>query len=576
MSIISRQRCPRDTKRHPGARRSRAIGSMDPISRNAPSRVTKTMVLRNVLIGLLLLSFAACGDFHGPWEYYPEEREVYTGIYTYGYVMADEEPEICFSKVYELDESSAENFAFYDSARVTVQGKFSKVSGETDAVVELSPYDEKPNCFHSAEYRGIVGQSYSMEAYFVWDSSGHKAKSTYKAVATVPSPVKIKGLSVPQQNGSYKWMPYDEKNPKFSIKFLEFPMDMEFVKCALDYDKSVRGVLAVLNYDMENSESQNTTLNNMFKGMMKADSTGYRGIALHDPLEKSQNLGFTAYQKVGSYNALDTAYLTNMMLPLGEVTVDLYSTDAAYIDYIDKVKGSVEDSRVVPESNIENGMGVFSGMSKAVVSLYVKGDGVDMEHIAWSNCDKKEGDNSDSWDSRGCRLYQDVACAGIPVKSIDARGLLEENKNAYTYYEYSSYEKTSETCYASHVKAAMMLDTVSWSVFLPDTINAEAKSEAYADGLKRYCVASNFKSNKIADCAKLKKECLESSERNNCKEYLWNWCADRGWDIGENGYEQCRSALVSRYHLEEVKSSIIQREVREICDYYKPSICKNW
>ena len=56
-----------------------------------------------------ILSFVllvAC-DFHGPWEYYPEEREVYTGIYTYGYVMARENPYVCFSKVYQLDEASS-------------------------------------------------------------------------------------------------------------------------------------------------------------------------------------------------------------------------------------------------------------------------------------------------------------------------------------------------------------------------------------------------------------------------------------------------------------------------------------
>ena len=535
-------------------------------------RATESMLFALVMIVGLLL--AACGDFHGPWEYYPEERDVYTGIYTYGYVVAGEDPEICFSKVYRLDETSAENFAFYDSARVTVRGKFD-VDGETaEKTVELSHSSEKPNCFYSAGYNGIVGESYAMEAYFEWDSSGHKAKSTYKAVAAVPSAVKIKGLSLPQQNGSYKWAPYDEKNPRFSVDFLEFPMDMEFVKCALDYDKSVRGVLAVLNYGIENSESQNTTLNQMFKGMLDADSTGYRGIALHDPLERQQNLGFTAYQKIGGYNALDTAYLMNMMLPLGDASVDLYSTDAAYIDYIDKVKGSVEDSRVIPESNIENGMGVFSGMSKTTVYLHVNGDGVDLKHIAYKNCDNTEGDNSKSWDSRGCRLYQDVLCAGVSAEQLEVMGLLSANERAYEFYRDTVYNRNNKTCYASNVKAAMMLDTTRWSLFLPDSMPEKDKNNAYADGLKRYCVASNFESNNIADCSTLKKECLESSEKNDCKKYLWNWCADRGWDI--DYYGQCRSALVSRYYLEKQKSPVLAREVEVICKQDKPAICKNW
>ena len=73
-----------------------------------------------ILSSVLLV---AC-DFHGPWEYYPEEREVYTGIYTYGYVLAGGETNVCFSKVYELDEASSQDFAFYDSAYVTVSGLF--------------------------------------------------------------------------------------------------------------------------------------------------------------------------------------------------------------------------------------------------------------------------------------------------------------------------------------------------------------------------------------------------------------------------------------------------------------------
>jgi hypothetical protein len=410
-----------------------------------------------------------------------------------------------------------------------------------------------------------------LEAFFEWDSSGHKVSSRFKAQATVPSAVKVKGLSVPQQSGDYEWVPYDENHRTFEIEFLEFPMDMEFVKCALDYDKSVRGVLAVLNYDIDNEESQKTTINSMLEGFTEEDDEGYRGIAIHDPLERSLSLGFTANQKIADYNALDTAYLMNMYLPLGYSSVDLYSTDAAYIDYVNKVRASVSDSRIVPESNIENGMGVFSGMAKTRVLLRVKGDGVDMKHIAWRNCSNTEGDNSDSWDSRGCRLYQDVACSGEKMSyESDMEHL---NMNAYSYYRYDGYS-FSKTCYASNVKAAMMLDTTKWSVFLPDTIQEDDKLEAYADGLKRYCVASNFENNKLADCYDLYQQCMVSPDGNDCKNYLWLWCADRGWDL--YGYEQCRSALVSRYYLGKVKSSVYKREIQSVCRYDWNSMCENW
>ncbi len=528
---------------------------------------------------VIALVIAGC-DFHGPWDYYPEEREVYTGIYTYGYIISGESPDICFSKVYELDESSAENFAFYDSAYVAVTGRFATSSDkEVDTTVVLHSSERKPNCFRGDTYKGVEGESYTMEAFFKWDSSGHKAKSRFKAVATIPGAVKVKGVNAPKPDGSYEWIEYKEGEP-FTIDFLQFPRDMEFVKCAMDYEHSVRGVISVMNYDIQGAESQATTINKMFKGFTEEDSTGYRGIAIHDPLETSQNLGFTSNSKVADYYALDTLYLMNMMLPLGKVTVDFYATDAAYIDYEQKVRGSVSDSRVIPESNIENGMGVFSGMSKSSIELFVNGDGVSMKHIAWRNCDESRGQDSKSWDSRGCRLYQDIACSGIVTdEELFADGTLTPNnldslnKIAYGYFREGNY-KSVKTCYASSVKAAMMLDTVKWSIFLPDSVSEKEKDEAYGDGLKRYCVASNFKSNKIADCGELEEQCVVAPEKNNCKEYLWNWCADRNWDLS---YEQCGAALVSRFYIENVKSSILERTVKELCseDRYSRT-CKNW
>ena len=548
--------------------------------------------LRKGLCFLAVLLLVACSDFHGPWEYTPEERKIYTGIYTYGYVVENRDAEICFSKVYELNETAAEDFAFYDSAYVTLQGRFSRpFLGEIDTTIVL----HGENCFTHSGYEGIAGESYTMNAYFEWDSSGHHAKSRYKAVATIPNGVKIKGMNVPLRDGSYVWKANENyeidkdfgRSANFTVKFLEFPMDMEFFKCALEFDNTVGGVLSILNYGMENGESVKTTFNQMFKGMTDADSSGYRGISMHDPLETQQNYGYTLNRWIAGFNNLDTLYLMNMMLPLGEVSVDLYATDRAYVDYVEKVKESVSDSRIVPESNIENGMGVFTGVALSHVYLDVKGEGVSMSHVADYNCDNLEK----SWDSRGCRLFQDVACAGWS-NLHGYEDLISANAHAYEQYRDTVYNKDLKKCYASNVKAAMMLDTTKWSMFLPDSMNEKDRSNAYADGLKRYCAASGFESNHIADCSELEKECLEDPEKNNCKEYLWNWCADRGWPE----YDQCKSALVSRYYLMNQKSSILHREVEEICNEFRPgdvserladgkvkvklefktSICKNW
>ena len=550
-----------------------SLDNGDTISNGSCRRFLSSLVW--ILSSIIL---TAC-DFHGPWEYYPEEREVYTGVYTYGYVMAHGNPYVCFSKVYQLDETSSQDFAFYDSANVTVSGRFvfGGEAKELDTTAVLKPKSSNPNCFYTPYmFYGISGESYELSASFKWDSAGHTVQSTYKAIATIPNRVTVKGMNVPQQKGGYVWQENRSESNLFYVSFLEYPMDMEFVKAALDYDKTVRGVLSIMNYDIRGGESQNTTMNQMFKGMKDADDEGYRGIAMHDPLEEQQNLGFSSNRSVAGNKTLDTLYLMNMMLPIGTISVDLYSTDDAYVDYVEKVKQSVSDSRVVPKSNVKNGMGVFCGMAKTTINIEVSGDAVGFSHIAWSNCKDTEGDNADSWDSRACRLYQDVTCSGMPDEDVSLQGLQGANEKAPLYYRDSVYNRHVKACYASNVKAAMMLDTTKWSLFLPDSISEKAKANAYADGLKRYCVASNFESNKIADCSALENECLENPKKTNCKEYLWLWCADRGWDLDE--YEQCKSALVSRYYLQELKSSVLKREVENVCYGLgaEPKICENW
>jgi len=532
----------------------------------------------DILVGLLLvlsLLFCAC-DFHGPWDYYPEDRDVYAGIYTYGIIAAEDTSYVCFSKVYELDETASKDFAFYDSAFVVVENHTYIPDEDGNPYTDtLAPLKGNPNCFSREGFHGHEEHEYRMVAYFEWDSAGHRAKSTFEATATIPPAVKVTGINAPQQDGSYKWI--ENKDDSFEIDFIEFPFDMEFIKIALDYDKSVAGVLTILDYDYENGESMNTTINGMLGGLTETDDQGYTGISMHDPLESQVVMGYQVNTITAGMHSLDTLYGTNMMLTLGKNTVVFYATDEAYVDYNDKVLASQSDSRVVPESNIKNGMGVFSGVSKSSIALKVNGDGVDFSHIAEVNCANTKGDFADSWDFRGCRLFQDVFCAGIDKDDEEDwdGDWRRANSEAYTYYRRGLYHRrtsdTSKTCFASFVKAAMMLDTTKWSEFLPNNISKEDKDEAYADGLKRYCIASNFKNNSIADCGTLKEQCLESPEKNSCKEYLWMWCADRKWDMD---YEQCRAGLVSRYYLEEQKSSILEREVKAICKRDNFSLCQ--
>lgn len=505
----------------------------------------------------LAFLFTAC-DFQGPWSYYPEETEVYQGIYTFGYIVADESPYVCFSKVYGLTENSAENFAFYDSASVTVSGKFE--SG-VDSISLKSLYSEgNPNCFAGGpEYAGVSGESYTLNAVIKWDSADHKVTTEMKAVAKIPTKIHAKGVIPPSAIGNGTFVKNEYSYLQFD--FLEYPYDVLTYKIPMEYDESVRGIQMTLVYDnVDGGESMNTTMLNMLSAFLDPDTVGYLGMAMKRPEEKTASMGFETRRMLAGRNTLDTMEYPGMTMPVGKSTVRFYATDQAYVDYKNTVLEAIDDARVVPNSNVENGMGVFSGMLKDSIMLEIHSENfITYDYMKAVNCENlEEDDEVTPWDSRYCRLYQDRYC-------VDTLRSVEGDGKDFKVREHPA-------CYPSLVKLAMTLDTNKWSYFLPDALSSQKKNEAYADGLKRYCVASNFTSNKIADCKSLKEDCMVSLEKTNCKEYLWTWCSDRDWNIGE--YPQCGSALVSRYYLEDVESPILKREVDLWCDEHsKDSQC---
>ena len=547
MSIISSRHEVQGSRYE--ARGSRLEGSR---VRNALTRLSSLISFASLVLFPLL---AAC-DFQGPWSYYPEETEVYQGIYTFGYIVNGESPYVCFSKVYGLTESSAENFAFYDSAYVTVSGKFA--AGESEE--RLYPSDS-PNCFKAADHsEGVPGESYTLKARFDWDSAGHKVTTEMKAVAKIPTKIHAKGVVPPTPKGNGKFTKNDYQY--LSFNFLEYPYDVSTYKIPMEYDESVRGIQMTMVYDnVEGGESMNTTMMHMLSAFTDPDTAGYMGFSTKRPGENTATMGFTTRMMFGGTNTLDTMEYPGMTAPIGRSTIYFYATDQAYVDYQNTVLDAIEDSRVVPKSNVENGMGVFGGMLIDSLKLEIHAeDYITYDYMKAANCENYQEDDEDKpWDTKYCRLYQDRYC-------VDTTNCNDGDCVDFEVREHPA-------CYPSLVKLAMTLDTNRWSFFLPDTLPKEKKDEAYADGLKRYCVASNFKSNKIADCKKMHEDCQVNLEKTNCKEYLWTWCADRSWDIHE--YPQCGTALVSRYYLEEQNSPILRREVDAWCKKHPEDVqCK--
>ena len=509
----------------------------------------------------LVLPFVAC-DFQGPWSYYPEEREIYQGVFTFGYIEDGKQPVVCLNKLYALDEASAENFAFYDSAVVRVSGKFK--SGQSE--IELEPMLTDPNCFSTSEdFLGIKGEEYALSVTLEWDSAGKNVTSEYSATATIPEKFDLKGVNVPVGKNKYEWHPKDGK--PLVAKFLDYPLDMEIYKFAMEFDSKVGGVIMTMDYDNVNGgESMKTTINHMMSAFIDPDSMGFYGTSMKEPHETSTNLGFSQNMSLGGVNQLDSLMVPNFSFPIGKNVLHFYATDWAYYDYENYVIASFEDPRVVPRSNIENGMGVWTGLNHIEMEVEMQADEyVKYTYMAVASCDLETMETL-PWDTRACRLYQNVYCAGLQLTD-STQDLIEMNRNAYKEYASDSIVAEQVICYAPAIVAAMQLETPEWSAYLPDSITEDQKMDAYVDAVKRYCVASNFKSNSTVECEWEYESCQVESELTACKFYLWQWCSDRGWNLKD--LPQCGPALVSRYRLEKQKSSTLKKQVEAWCSAHK-------
>ncbi|HOG68896.1 MAG TPA: hypothetical protein PK366_05925, partial [Fibrobacteraceae bacterium] len=230
--------------------------------------------------------------------------------------------------------------------------------------------------------------------------------------------------------------------------------------------------------------------------------------------------------------------MLNASLPIGEMTIRFYATDQAYVDYINTMVNGNDDPRIMPISNVKNGMGVFSGMLKDEYTWIVEGFYYNYPDIKFKFC--REND----WDVAACRLAIHSICA-------------------------DSLYKHSE-CYAPAVQKAFENKDSSWSVYLPDTISLREKEIAYDDGLKRYCISSNFENTDLANCDEYKQKIQIEGKKNKEKELLWQWCADRHWNY--KFYPQCGTGLVSRYRLEKQKSKVLERVIRDWCNLHEEDV----
>lgn len=525
---------------------------------------SRRKTVRALLAAAVLALLPGC-DAQGPWEYYPEEVHVYRGVYTYGYVVKDERPVVCLSKLYALDEAAAESFAFYDSAKVTVSGRF---GGAGEKALALAPEAKRPNCFTSDEdATGLAGEEYALEVELLWDSAGHKVRSRYSAKGKVPERFAVKSVTIPLHGGGKEVRGNDHS--EIPMKVLEFPEDFSVMTAYADFSPDVGGTVIAIRYDSENGgEPTNTTLYNMLKGFLPdRDSLGYSSqISTYKPEETAVELTYQQNSIVAGVSSLDTIMATASMVAVGHNVFLFYATDWNYLDYNETLLRSFDDARVQPITNVEGGNGVFTGMTRD--SLLIEGQAdnyVPYSHMREQDCD------DDLRDTKFCRLAMESFCVDTLLKweyNNDSKKF-----DSITYLSPSSFAREYRTwysrCYSSLVTSALRFGYKADELF-PSAFWVNGREEiqreldsASAKGLRAFCFETGFVSKNKADCSVPEEECRISRERTKCKEEFWTWCADRDWNILD--LPQCGSALASRVRLEGLKSAVLDRVVEQWC-----------
>lgn len=539
--------------------RGRACGALRcEVSR---ARNALTRVWLPTVYFLLFTILIAC-DFQGPWSYYPEEREIYQGVFIYGYIVDGEGPNVCFKKLYQLDEAAVEGFAFYDSAEVFV--KWVREDSTLDQV-QLSPIEGNPNCFVGDPLRisGVEGEHYELHASIKWDSAGHNVSSTYTSSTYIPENFGLKGVNIPIGKDKYRW--HENDGSVVDADFLEFPLDMEIYKFAMDYDSAVGGVLLSINYDNYNGgESMNTTMANMISSFASdgPGEDGFVGFTMKSPYENTRSMGFEGNLTIGGFRNLDTLMAPNFTFPVGRSTIHFYATTRAYMDYRDYVIESFDDPRIVAKSNIEGGMGVWTGMKHISLDLEMKAESfIKYSKLAYLDCDWSDF-GQETWATKTCRLYEDIYCMGVindTLYSFD--DLIEGNRVAWDN-DLNDGALIPDNCRAVMYAAAMWQGKTYnlESDEFKDPEYGAARKEDFEKGLKKFCFATDFENDA---CKDLRQKCVVDKEKNECKEDFWEWCSDRAWNIDQ--FPQCASALISQYYLEEQKSSVIKREIDRWC-----------
>lgn len=534
------------------------VNSTSDLQNPAKAGIRASVLRRSALPCALLcvLFLGAC--LPGPWSYYPSTDPAFRGISVSGYAVADRPVEhLCFEKVLTLEEASTDAFPFYDSAAIGISGVFSN-GGQT---LTLTRDANTPNCFTgSAAARFVRGESYALNARFVWDSAGIPSVTVLTATAQIPTSFHIAdtayapGLTatgvemdnitdpdvfnrLPQpardfflerygdtltaldgdSAGLAAWKAANEVVMKQNLALFLISNDRTYRRGDSVYylsavnnfsnlshffkarrDNLVKGVLVSHRYDT--TETRPVTSFDSILGLAP-DSQSFYAAGDHRRL-----IFYGDYRNPDGRHVFDSLGVVNAWFWSGRNRLYFYGTEKIYSDFQVAREEADGNTKIKLPTNVTGGRGFFAGMIVDSFDLHIK---LDSKTQAFPYA-----------------LTRAAACRDKGWhKSRDCIGYYPE------YCQLNDWKP--DDCKLDAIYRGM--DPVD-SLTLSPTQRAQARQWAGFDpqlkleAERRYCIDKDYPAG-VPACASVRAECENSQSGNGCQIILWKRCQLDYWKL---------------------------------------------
>ena len=529
------------------------------------------------IIAALILALTAC-SIQGPWDYDLEEKPPFAGIFVYGQLVADLPVEnICFDRLYQLDEMYTTAFSFYNQAQVQIKGVD---QNGTDKVILLSAVQGNPNCFTSTEnFLPQKGKSYQLTATFNWDSAGTVVNSVLTSTANIPTSFEMSDSArassdvlSPGTGENIAGDPiatFQSLPPKAQEDFLRIYGDTLSVlqndsalfaawigKNIVQLSKVTDSLLDL--YDTKIYYKQNDSIYFLWRADTRSHffkaiaSPEIKSIVVTHRFEDEARIPLIGFMQLidksapkpekffykgqidrlktesriqnKNFSSFDTLGVVNTWFVGGKNTLYFYGMEAFYDLYDQTVIQSVDNPLSRPRTNINGGFGYFVG---SILDSFVVNVKIPKSQLSYTQFEanaafcvntKPNGDKiPESWEATLCRPFKMKYCKQVNFNDVE---YAQKNPTILTK---GNYKTCFEEKVWSELEKGTPLENSLASMSVPDEAT---KQIAFSNGTTEYCIRNGFKSGL---CDSDLKKCQDKTQASTSKTNQRNWCKDNSW-----------------------------------------------